>query len=61
MNEDKTDDLVVNALATYLESSLDQERSLRDILAKAGYDSAELPLEDCLTNLVRDYLRLRAS
>lgn len=58
MDEDAVNDLVVNALVSYLEESLDREDLLREILAKAGYDDPQCSVEECLSSLVKDYLRL---
>jgi hypothetical protein len=58
MSDDAANDLVVNALASYLENSLERENSLREILSKAGYNDPDSSVEECLVSLVKDYLRL---
>ena len=53
--------MLMNALVKYLDESLSWENSLREILVKSGHDDPNLPLEDCVSALVMDYLRLMAS
>ena len=55
------DESVIRAMATYLEESLSQEEVLRGLLAKAGYNDPDAPVEVCLMRLVEDHLRLRVS
>lgn len=55
---DPSDDLILKALVEYLEDSLSTEAILRELLSKTGHDNPDVPLEECVTDLVRDYLRL---
>lgn len=58
MTDPNDDDIMVKALAGYLETSLSTESLLRSLLAKTGHDDPDAPLEECLSDLVKDYLRL---
>jgi SHS2 domain-containing protein len=53
-----TDDVLVTAMAQYLEESLEQEKVLRDLLTKVGYNDPERTVEECFENLILDHLRL---
>lgn len=55
---DPSDDLILKALVVYIENSLSTEALLRGLLAKTGHDDPNAPLEECVTDLVKDYLRL---
>lgn len=55
------DDVIVSALAEYLEKSLEQEQVLRGLLDKAGYNDSDRTVEECFTDLVEDFHILAAS
>lgn len=52
------DELLVQAMAQYLDESLSVESSIRELLAKVGFNDPELPVEDCVAALVGAHLRL---
>ncbi len=58
MSAHPSDDLLVRALAEYLDQSLSTEGVIRELLAKAGFDDPELPVEECVAAMVTAYLRL---
>lgn len=60
MNDAEANEMLMSALMMYLDESLSLESSLREILEKSGHNDQSLPLEDCLSALVKDYLRLMA-
>lgn len=53
------DENLIHALVEYLEDSLSREVVLRDLLAKAGYNDPDQSVEECLTLLVMDHLRMK--
>ena len=55
------DDVIVTAMAEYLGNSLEQERVLRELLEKVGYNDPERAVEDCVSDLVIAHLRLVSS
>jgi hypothetical protein len=55
---DDEDNVIVGAMVEYLENALEQERVLRDLLDKVGYNDPEHSVEDCFGRLVIAYLRL---
>lgn len=61
MEDAEANEMLMNALVKYLDESLSWENSIREILVKSGHDDPNLPLEDCVSALVMDYLRLIAS
>ena len=52
------DNLLIQAMAQYLDESLSVESSIRELLAKVGFNDPELPVEDCVAALVGAHLRL---
>lgn len=56
---DANDEAVIRAMTAYLEESLSQEKLLRELLAKAGYNDPDASVEECVARLVQDHLRLR--
>lgn len=55
-----TDDQIIQAMVQALEESLTHEGAIRDLLAKAGFDDPDLPVEECVSSLVQAYLRVAA-
>lgn len=51
------DDLLIRAMASYLDESLSAEEALREILATAGFNDPKLRVEECVQALVDAYLR----
>jgi hypothetical protein len=45
-------------MAEYLDQSLSTEGVIRELLAKAGFNDPELPVEECVAALVEAHLRL---
>ena len=58
MCERVPDDLLIRAMAEYLDESLSTEGVIREILAKAGFNDPELSVEECVSALVQAHLRL---
>ena len=52
------EDMILRAMVKYLDSSLSTETLLRELLAKTGHNDPEHSVEECLRNLVVDYLRI---
>ena len=52
------DNLLIQAMAQYLDESLSVESTVRALLAKVGFNDPELPVEDCVAALVGAHLRL---
>lgn len=52
------DDLLIQAMAQYLDESLSTEGVIRELLAKAGFNDPDISVEECVVSLVQACLRL---
>lgn len=52
------DESIIKGIAAYLEENLSKELSLREILAKAGYNNPKHSVEECLNSLVEAYVHM---
>jgi hypothetical protein len=58
-NDPSHDELLVRALASYLDDSVSQEFALRDLLEQTQHNNPDLSVGECVSKLVQDYLILR--
>jgi len=55
---DFSDNLLIQAMAQYLDEALSTEGVIRELLARVGFDNPDLTVEECVAKLVQAHLRL---
>lgn len=52
---------MVEAMVTYMEKSVSQDFTLRELLAQVQYNDPSLSVEECLYRLVQDFIKIRGN